>query len=87
MSDLSRAWKKIEKQFKRWDKDLGQILGVYPPDLPEPPPIPPPEPPIGIPETGGGEVTKRRRLILGGRGRTILAGQLTPSKLGKRILG
>ncbi len=47
-----------------------------------------PEPPVGIPETGAGEVTKRRQLIAGGRGRTILAGQLTPANVGrKRILG
>ncbi len=47
-----------------------------------------PEPPVGIPETGAGEVTKRKQLIAGGRGRTILAGQLTPANVGKkRIFG
>ena len=75
--------KEIERDFKR--SILGSILEG--PEFPDPPPLPGPLPPIGIPETGGGEVTKRRRLITGGRGRTILAGQLTPSKLGKRILG
>ncbi len=51
-------------------------------------PLPPPEPPIAVPEKGEGEVTKQRRLITGGRRGTILAGQLTPTQVGKkRILG
>ena len=51
-------------------------------------PLPEPEPPVAIPEKGKAEVTKKRQLIRGGRGRTILAGQLTPENIGKkRILG
>lgn len=51
-------------------------------------PLPPPEPPLGVPETGTGEVTRQKHMIRGGRGGTILAGQLTPERVGKkRILG
>lgn len=53
-----------------------------------PEPMPPPEPPVAIPETGEGEITKQRTLIKGGRGKTILAGQMTPQNvLKKKILG
>jgi len=52
------------------------------------PPLPPPEPPVGIPETGAGDVTQKRKLIKSGRGGTILAGQLAPANIfKKRILG
>lgn len=51
-------------------------------------PLPKPEPPVAIPEKGEAEVTKKRQLIQGGRGRTILAGQLTPKKIGRtQVLG
>jgi len=84
--EVTRPFKQIgaeiERDFKR--SILGQALEG--PELPDIPPPQPPTPPVGIPETGGGEVTKRRRLILGGRGATILAGQLTPATR-KRILG
>lgn len=54
----------------------------------ETPPLPDPEPPVAIPETGEAEITKRGMKIKAGRGGTILAGQLTPTKIGrKEILG
>lgn len=90
--EITKPFKKTLKHFERTAKNLLEIprsiLSGLTPDVPDPLPIPGPLPPIGIPETGGGEATKRRRLILGGRGKTILAGQLTPTKVGKRrILG
>lgn len=84
--EIKRPFKQIgaeiERDFKR--SILGQALEG--PEFPDPPPVPGPPPPIGIPETGGGQVTKRRKLITGGRRGTILAGQLTPTTR-KKILG
>jgi hypothetical protein len=55
---------------------------------PKAPPIPPPEAPVAIPETGEAEVTKRRSMMQGGRGKTILAGQMAPANIfKKRLLG
>ena len=70
--------------FKKQTDFLGDILGG--PDVPDIPPPPLPEPPIGIPETGTGGMARMKKLIRGGRGRTILAGQLTPSTR-KKVLG
>ncbi len=54
----------------------------------EPPPLPEPEPPVAIPETGEGEVTRKRKLIKAGRAGTILTGQLAPENIGKKgVLG
>lgn len=47
----------------------------------------PPEPPIALPEKGVADLTKRRPAIKGGRGGTILAGELTPETRKKKILG
>ncbi len=46
-----------------------------------------PEPPIALPEKGEADLTKRRPAIKGGRGGTILAGELTPKTKKKEILG
>lgn len=93
MGFFDKVFKEVARPFKQIGREIERdfkrsILGSFlqGPELPEPPPVPDPLPPVGIPETGGGQVTKKRRLILGGRGATILAGQLTP-KVGKRILG
>lgn len=54
----------------------------------ETPPLTEPEPPVAIPEKGEAEVTKAGKGIKAGRGGTILAGQLTPERIGKkRVLG
>ena len=93
MGFFDKVFKEVTRPFKQIGREIERdfkrsILGSFlqGPELPEIPPPEPPAPPVGIPETGGGQVTKKRRLILGGRGATILAGQLTP-KVGKRILG
>ena len=93
MGFFDKVFKEVARPFKQIGREIERdfkrsILGSFlqGPELPEIPPPEPPAPPIGIPETGGGQVTKKRRLILGGKGATILAGQLTP-KVGKRILG
>ena len=53
-----------------------------------PQPLPEPEPPVAIPETGEGQVTKTKAAVKGGRGGTILAGQMTPANIQKKkILG
>ncbi len=54
---------------------------------PKTPETPPPEPPIALPEKGEADLTKRRPAIKGGRGGTILAGELTPKTKKKEILG
>ena len=54
----------------------------------ETPPLPEPDPPVAIPEKGEGDITKRRTMVKGGRGGTILTGQLSPQNiLKKRVLG
>ena len=95
MGFFDKVFKEVTRPFKQIGREIERdfkrsILGSFlqGPEFPDPPadPLADPLPPVGIPETGGGQVTKKRRLILGGRGATILAGQLTP-KVGKRILG
>ena len=54
----------------------------------QPPPLPEPEPPVAIPETGEAQVTKTRAAVKGGRGSTILTGQMTPQNIKKKkVLG
>ena len=53
-----------------------------------PPALPEPEPPVAMPEKGEAQVTKARAAVKGGRGSTILAGQMTPANiLKKKIFG
>ena len=53
-----------------------------------PPTLPEPEPPVAMPEKGDANVIKTGSMIKGGRGGTILAGQMTPANiLKKKILG
>ena len=57
------------------------------PDLPPPEPEIP-EPPVAIPETGEAQVTKTKAAVKGGRGGTILAGQMAPQNIRKKkVLG
>lgn len=51
--------------------------------VPEPPP---PEPPPAIAEVGEAQAGIERKKIQGGRGRTILTGELAPANIGKRGL-
>lgn len=88
--------KKVFKEFKRFQK---QILGeakrpgtlvrqILSPELPEPDPLPIPDPPIVQGQPGTAASALKRKLIKAGRGGTILTGQLTPKKTGKkRLLG
>jgi hypothetical protein len=57
---------------------------------PEKEPLPDPEPPVAIGETGEGDTTKKKmaqRSGQSGGGKSILAGELTPSTKKKKVLG
>lgn len=54
----------------------------------EPAPLPIPDPPIAQGQAGGAVTDIENKFIKAGRGGTILTGQLTPTKIGKkRLLG
>ena len=64
------------------------MTGLFSKPKVETQPLPEPLPPVAIGEKGEAEITKRGTAIKAGRGGTILAGELTPEKIGKkRILG
>jgi len=48
----------------------------------------PPDPPIAIPETGEADATQKHKITKAGRGGTVLAGQMAPSRIfKKKVLG
>ena len=58
------------------------------PEMPPPPEPKIPEPPVAMPETGEAQVTKTKAAVKGGRGGTILAGQMAPQNIRKKkVLG
>ena len=85
LSELKKFGKKIVKEVFR-PGPLLKAFDSFIPDVPEPDPLPIPDPPIVGGQPGEGATAQKRKLIVSGRRGTILTGQLTPKKIGKKGL-
>ena len=88
---LERSFKDVTKEVGRIDDNLKKLRPKPPPAAESPPaaeaePLPKPDPPIVQGQAGGGATDVERRFVRAGRRGTLLTGQLSPKKVGKKGL-
>jgi len=85
--EIERAGKKTDKELRRVNEQLLDSIGLGKPKFPAPPVRPKPIPPVTRLEGGAtDEIRRRQRGKVSGRGDTIVTGQLSPEKVGKKSL-
>lgn len=98
LKEINRPFKKLEQEIRRVDKDITHelertwknttgALGFGTPKFPPIPAVPPPIPPVEkISGEASDEIRRRQRRSVSGRRETIVTGDLSPVKPGKKTL-
>ena len=86
--EFERVVSKTVEETKRIDKQFKSSIGLGTPEFPSLPPLPKPAAPPATRISGGAsdEIRRRQRGRVSGRKDTIVTGELSPTKVGKKTL-
>ena len=85
---VENVGKKLEQESRRVNEQVRGSIGLGKPEFPDLPPLPdPPAPPATrISGQGSDEISRQQRGRVSGRGDTVVTGELSPTKVGKKTL-